>query len=216
MKPGRSIVVWLFLASCCVLATRALACAPPEKRAVYAIDHETYGHIGSHTLTFHCVGDDLIVDTDVKVDVKVLFVTVYKRRARYREVWRQDRLIAYDAWTDEAGDQYVTKARLDNDQMIIDGVKPGIRVPANTVSSHPWNADVINRNLLFGMKDGRLLRVVVEPAGEEMIEIGDKTLMARKYVVNGDIERELWYDQAGTWLRWRLESRGNIVDISKQ
>lgn len=211
-----SVAFVCFWLTACLAATKALACVPPQERAVYAINHETYGKIGSHTLTFHCDGQDLVVETDVRVDVKVLFVTVYKRRARYREVWRQDQLVAYDAWTNEAGDEYVTKARLKDDQMIIDGVKPGVRVPPDTVSSHPWNAKVVDRNLLFGMKDGRLIRVDVEPAGEEVIEIGEKAIKARKYVVRGDIDRELWYDQAGNWLRWRLESRGNVVDISRQ
>lgn len=216
MTVGRSMAHFCFWLIACLAATRALACAPPTERAVYAINHEIYGDIGSHTLTFHCDGDDLIVETDVKVDVRILFITVYQRRARYREVWRQDQLVAYDAWTNEAGDEYITKARIENDQMIIDGVKPGISAPLDTVSSHPWNAKAVDRNLLFGMKDGRLLRVDVEPAVEEMIEIGDKVIKARKYVVSGDIERELWYDQAGNWLRWQLESRGNTVDISKQ
>ena len=217
MTSGRrSTALLCFWLVACLTASQALACTPPAERAVYAIHHETYGDIGRHTLTFHCDGDDLIVETDVKVDVKVLFLTVYKRRARYREVWRQDHLVAYDAWTNEAGDDYVTKARVEDDRMIIDGVKPGVNVPIDTVSSHPWNADVIDRGLLFGMKDGRLLRVEVEPAGEEMIEVGDKAIRAKKYVISGDIERELWYDQAGNWLRWRLESRGDTVDIIRQ
>jgi hypothetical protein len=197
-------------------SSKAFACTPPAPRTVYAIHHETYGDIGTHTLTFHCDGEDLIVDTEVKVDVTMFFVTVYKRRARYREVWRQDRLLAYEAWTNEAGDEYVTKARLEDDQLIIDGVEPGVSVPADTVSSHPWNARVVDRELLFGMKDGRLLQVDVEAAGVEMIDVGDKAIKARKYVVSGDIERELWYDQAGNWLRWRLESRGDMIDISRQ
>ena len=192
------------------------ACARPSERIVFSINHETYGPIGRHALRFHCDGDDLIVETDVEVDVKVLFVTVYQRRAKYREVWRQDRLVSYDAWTDEAGDEYVTKARIEDDRMIIDGVKPGVTAPVDTVSSHPWNVDVVDRNLLFGMKDGRLLQVDVDPAGEEIIAVGDTSIKARKYVVSGDIERELWYDQAGNWLRWRLESRGNVVDIVRQ
>jgi len=196
--------------------SEVLACTAPTDQAVYVINHETYGKIGSHTLSFHCNGDDLVVETDVKVDVKIVFVTVYKRRARYREVWRQDKLIAYDAWTNEAGDEYLTKVRIEDDQMVIDGVEKGQRVSPDTVPSNPWNADVIDRNLLFGMKDGRLLQVDVEPAGEEVIEIGDKAIRAKKYVVSGDIQRELWYDHAGNWLRWRLESRGNIVDIIKQ
>ncbi len=216
MALGWPIISFCFCLAGCFTASEVFACARPMEPAVFTINHETYGEIGHHALTFHCDGEDLVVETDVKVDVKILFVTVYKRRATYREVWRQDRLISYDAWTDEAGDEYVTKARLDDDRMIIDGVKPDIKAPVDTVSSHPWNVKVIDRDLLFGMKDGRLLQVNVTPAGEEIIAIGDKSIRAEKYVVTGDIERELWYDQSGNWLRWRLESRGNVVDIVRQ
>ena len=216
MMPVRSVRLLCSSLAALLVAGEGLACEPPAEQAVYAINHETYGEIGRHALTFRCDGDDLIVETEVEVDVKVLFVTVYQRRARYREVWRQGQLISYDAWTDEAGDEYVTKARIDDDQMIIDGVKSGITAPIDTVSSHPWNIDVVDRNLLFGMKDGRLLQVNVDPAGEETIKVGDKAIRARKYVVSGDIERELWYDQSGNWLRWRLEARGDIVDIVRQ
>lgn len=207
--------VFTSCAICCI-GSAAFACTRPEEQAIYRIHHETYGDIGSHSLTFRCRGDDLVVETDVKVDVKLLFVSVYQRRAQYREVWRQDQLVSYDAWTDEAGDEYITKARLENGQMIIDGTQPGMIVPSDIVPSHPWNANVIDRDLLFGMKDGRLLKVDVEQAGEEQIRIGEKVIRAKKYVVSGDIERELWYDQRGRWLRWRLESRGNTVDISRQ
>ncbi|MGI9451371.1 MAG: DUF6134 family protein [Geminicoccaceae bacterium] len=216
MATSRRAISALFFLLMQVTMGSVLACEEPESPATFVINHETYGHIGQHALTFHCDGDDLIVETDVAVDVRVLFVTVYQRRAKYREVWRRDRLVSYDAWTDEAGDEYVTKARIKDDRMIIDGVKPGITAPVDTVSSHPWNINVVDRNLLFGMKDGRLLQVDVEPAGEEVIDVADKSIKARKYVVSGDIERELWYDQAGNWLRWRLESRGNVVDIVRQ
>ncbi len=192
------------------------ACSLLDDEAIYRIHHETYGDIGSHALNFHCDGDDLVVETLVEVNVKVLFVSVYQRRAQYREVWRQGQLIAYDAWTDEAGEEFVTKARAEDEHMIIDGSASEALVPLDTVSSHPWNADVVDRDLLFGMKDGRLLEVDVRQAGEEIIQIGGKEIKAKKYVVKGDIERELWYDQYGRWLRWRLESRGNRIDISLQ
>lgn len=194
----------------------ALACEVPMDRAVYVINHETYGDIGKHTLSFECEGSDLIVETDVEVRVKILFVTVYERHARYREVWRGDRLIAYDAWTDEAGDEYITTARIEGDQMIIDGRERKVSAPLDTVSSHPWNAAVVERSLLFGMKDGRLLRVQVERTGDEALTMGDRMIKARKYLVSGDIERELFYDAAGNWLQWRLESKGSTVTITRQ
>ena len=198
------------------IALPALACQPPESPASFVINHETYGDIGTHILNFVCEGDDLIVETEVDVKVKVLFVTVYQRQARYREVWRGDRLIAYEARTNDGGEVFITNARLDGDEMIVDGIEKGVRVPVDTVSSHPWNIEAVDRLTLFGQRDGRIHRVNVESAGEEIIEIGGKSIIAQKYVVRGDLERELLYGPDGTWLQWRLDRDGKAITITRQ
>ena len=193
-----------------------MACAPPESPATYVIHHETYGDIGTHVLNFSCDGNDLIVETDVDVKVKVLFVTAYQRKAHYREVWRGDRLIAYDARTDDGGDVYVTKAHIDGDHMIVDGVEKGVAVPLDTVSSHPWNIDVVKRPLIFGQRDGRIHEVDVEVAGPAHVDIHGKKVEAEKYVVTGGMERELFYAADGTWLQWRLERDGKMITVTRE
>jgi hypothetical protein len=34
--------------------------------------------------------------------------------------------------------------------------------------------------------------------------------------VSGDLERELWYDEAGNWLRSRLEHDGDEITLTRQ
>lgn len=194
----------------------ALACQPPESPAAYVINHETHGDIGTHVLNFSCDGENLIVETEVDVKVKILFVTVYKRKARLREVWRGDRLISYEARTDDGGDLYETSARIEGDKMIVDGVEKGVTVPLDTVSTHPWNVEVVDRSTIFGQRDGKVRKVQVDEAGSETLKIGAKPVDARKYVVSGDLERELFYDADGTWLQWRLERDGKTVTITRQ
>ncbi|MGI9489673.1 MAG: DUF6134 family protein [Geminicoccaceae bacterium] len=208
----------LALASTLSLITigSTLACQPPKSPAAYVINHETHGDIGTHVLNFSCDGENLIVETDVDVKVKILFVTVYKRKARLREVWRGDQLIAYDARTDDGGDLYETSARIEGDKMIVDGVEKGVAVPLDTVSTHPWNVEAVNRSTIFGQRDGKVRKVQVEEAGSETLKIGDRPVDARKYIVSGDLERELFYDADGIWLQWRLERDGKTVTITKQ
>ncbi len=194
----------------------ASACEAPESPAAFVINHETYGDIGTHTLTFACDGEELIVSTDVDVEVKLLFVTAYERKAHYREVWQGDQLIAYEAQTNDGGDRYVTKARIDGDEIVVDGVKKGVRVPLDTVPSHPWNVDVIDRSTVFGQRDGSIHNVYVETTDEEIVTIGDKAITAKKYTVRGDLERELLYGPDGTWLQWRLERDGKAITITRQ
>lgn len=194
----------------------AEACEPPESPATFVINHETYGDIGTHVLNFACEGEDLVVETEVDVEVKVLFVTAYKRQAQYREIWRNDRLVAYEARTDDDGDLYETSARIENGEMIVDGVKKGVRVPLDTVSTHPWNVDAVDRSLIFGQRDGRIHKVSVERADPELVTIGGKQIEAEKYIVQGDLERELLYDADGTWLQWRLERGGKTITVTRQ
>ncbi|MEM7045560.1 MAG: DUF6134 family protein [Pseudomonadota bacterium] len=194
----------------------ALACEPPESPAAFVINHETYGDIGTHVLNFSCDGENLIVETEVDVKVKILFVTAYERQARYREVWRGDRLIDYEARTNDGGDNYVTTAKVDGGEMVVDGVEQGQRVPLDTVSSHPWNVDAVKRPLIFGQRDGRLHEVSVKEAKTEIVTIGGKRIEAQKYIVSGGLERELLYAPDGTWLQWRLERDGKTVKITRR
>jgi hypothetical protein len=68
------------LLSLLLTSAPSLACVPPAERAVYQVDHETFGNIGRQVLTFSCSGDRLVVDTTVDVAVQVLLVTLYRRR----------------------------------------------------------------------------------------------------------------------------------------
>ena len=218
MRAARPALTWLWppLLLPFMVAASALACQPPASPATYVINHKAHGDIGTHVLTFSCEGNKLIVETEVKVKVKILFVTVYKRRAQYREVWQGDRMISYDARTDDNGDLYEAAARIEGDEMIVDGVDGAVSAPLDTVSTHPWNVAVVDRPLIFGQRDGRLRRVEVEPAGSETIDIGGHPIDAQKYVVSGELERELFYDANGTWLQWRLERDGKTVTITRK
>jgi hypothetical protein len=38
--------------------------------------------------------------------------------------------------------------------------------------------------------------------------------MARKYLVSGDLKLELWYDENGAWLKWRMHHRQGAVTMT--
>src|ERR671918_3139674 len=99
------------IAALALAPAAALACSHPPERVEYAIHHETYGQVGRHVITFSCHGDDLVVETTIAGEVKVLMVPLFKRDATYREVWRGDRLIAFDSHIVDNGEVYEVHAR---------------------------------------------------------------------------------------------------------
>ena len=199
-----------------LMAGQATACPDAPDDADYAIHHETHGEVGRHSITFACAGDELVVETRVTGEVKVLFVPIFQREARYREVWRGDRLIAFDSWFKDNGEIYEVKARAAGEQTIIEGRRGRVEAPSTVVSNHPWNHAVIDRLLLFDTQRGKLQRVRVTPAGEDKISVGGAQVSALKYLVTGDLERELWYGRAGEWLQSRLEYRGAKITLTRQ
>jgi hypothetical protein len=219
MKRFASRVGWrplLTIAAGALLSTSALACTDPPEPAEYVIHHETYGDVGRHVITFSCRGDDLVVETAIEGEVKLLMVPLFKRDGSYREVWREGRLIAFDSRIEDNGEVYEVSARADNGHTVIDGRRGRIEAPATIVSNHPWNHEVIDRTLLFDTQRGRLQKVHITPAGSEIITVAGRAVAARKYRISGDLERELWYDDVGNWLQSRLEHDGAQITLTRQ
>jgi hypothetical protein len=194
----------------------ALACSHPPERVEYAIHHETYGEVGRHVITFSCQGGDLVVETTIEGEVNVLMVPLFKRDGTYREVWRGDRLIEFESRVVDNREVYQVRARANDDHTVIDGRRGRIEAPPTIVSNHPWNHAVIDRPLLFDAQRGRLQEVQVALAGTETVRVAGRGIEARKYRVTGDLERELWYDDAGHWLQSRLEHNGAKITLTRQ
>jgi hypothetical protein len=75
---------------------------------------------------------------------------------------------------------------------------------------------VIDRAVLFDTVDGRALYVAVTDTGEEPIQVGGRRIVARKYLVSGDLDLELWYDRSGAWVKWRMQHARGAVTMTRQ
>jgi hypothetical protein len=107
-------------------------------------------------------------------------------------------------------------ARVDGERTIINGRRGRIEAPATIVSNHPWNHEVVERTLLFDTQRGRLQKVQVIPSGIETITVAGRAVEAQNYRITGDLERELWYDEAGNWLQSRLEHNGDQITLTRR
>ncbi len=186
-----------------------------EGTVEYRIDHSKYDTIGSHVVTFSQNGGDLIVDVAIDIKVKILFFTGHSVTSKRRETWRDGRLVAYQAHTDENSELFDVTARSERGKLVIEG--PGGRAEADgaVFPTHPWNSEIVEAALQMDTKTGKLLKVAVAPAGEEAIEVAGKAVQTSKYKVTGDLERELWFDAAGNWIRLRFARDGETLTFTR-
>jgi hypothetical protein len=197
-------------------SARGDACEHPPGRDVYTVNHELFGEIGRHVITYSCQGEDLLVETRISGKVTMLSLPVYTLDGSYREVWRGDRLLSFDSKVNDNGEEFEVSAHVEGDQMLIDRRRGVLEAPATIVSDHPWNFAVLDRTLLFDASRGKLRHVQVEPAGKETLPIDGREIPAQKYQVTGDLERVLWYGEDGTWLQSQLEYGGSKVLVTWQ
>ncbi len=168
--------------------------------------------IGSHTITARHDGQDLVLDIAVALKVKVAFITAYRYEQTRREVWRDGRLIAFESDTNDDSTKAKTNGKLEGDMLVVDG--PGGRQAnrPDILSNSWWNAELVKQAELLNTIDNKILKVSIRDAGEETVETAAGPVKAHRYVITGDIERELWYDGEGRWVHMRLIGGGKPAD----
>lgn len=208
----------LFLAFVLALgaAGDVAAQSPSSGTHVYGIHHEKYGDVGMHKVSFSRSGKDLMVEVANRIEVKVLFITFFSFAADREEIWRDGRMISYRSQTNDDGTDIAVTAAADGGKLVIQGSGGPVEAPSGTFPSHPWNRKIVEQPLVMDSKTGDLLKVSTKAAGEETIEAGGGPVKAKKFVMSGELERELWYRQDGIWLQMRFVSDGSEVTFTLQ
>ncbi len=152
--------------------------------------------IGSHTIAFSRDGEDLIVKIDIRIDVKVLGITFFRYRHENREVWRNDRLVSIRTRTDDDGTRMGIDGRQEDGRFVVTTIAGERHVyPADVVPTSYWNPRTRLQSVLLNSQDGAPLRVTVTPDGREAVASDRGNIPdARKFVVAGELNLNLWYD----------------------
>ena len=184
---------------------------------VYKVAHDRYGDIGKHTISFEQQNDNLIVEIKSRITVKVMFWS-YRYESDQKETWRNGKLIAYDGSVRDDnytnGNRIEVKARAKGDKLLIEGPEGLVEAPGNIVSSHPWNPKIVQQKQLMDAKTGVLKTVNVRAADNEVVEVAGTPVEARKYLITGDMQRELWYTDDGRCVKMRFKKRGGDITFT--
>lgn len=208
--------VSVFLLAMVTLSISSLACEPSSEKAVYQVEHDKFGNIGQEILTRQCRNDQLIIDRKVEVNVRFLFATAYHRDAHYIEIWQDDRLIRFEGYTNDNGEEFILIARsVGKGPMIVDGPDGEVEIPQTAIPTDPWNQSLVSRVLHFDRTNGDLMKVNVVDAGLETIQIGEHAIWTHKFIVSSKREQELWFDLDGTWLKSKIQHASGVITITR-
>lgn len=182
----------------------------------YFIHHSRHGRIGQHRMTVSRDDDRLIVEHASRIAVKFLFAIAYRRDAHHREVWQDDRLIAFESEIDDNGEIMRVEASAEGDRLVIDGADGVVEAPAETVPTQPSHVGAIERRWFMKVGTGELLEASVERGEPATVMVAGKDIEVTPYVVSGGLEHEVWFDDTGLWLKWRLARDGGTISLTRE
>lgn len=179
----------------------------PEKRTLdYAIlkDGES---IGGEKVDITRDGDTVTVDVAASTRVKLLMLNFSYDHKR-REVWRGGALESLSADTNDDGTRHkVEMVRAGTGyRLTVDGQTSDL--PADALPLALWTADVVKSALLIGVSDGQRYKAAAKALGDETIDVGGRTVKAKRWRISGDIERDLWFAEDGSAAQIAFKRRG--------
>lgn len=181
------------------------AAAKAEEPRDVAFDVYRKGElIGAHEIAFRRNGDDLEATIDIRLQVDVLFLPVYRYRHQNRETWRDGRLVRIETETDDNGDSFYVKGEAGPDGFRVESTAGAHVAPADVIPTSWWRPDTVRRSALLNSQRGEMMRVEITPLGEEQVETAAGAVSAQRYRVDGDAQLELWYEADGRLAKIRF------------
>ena len=209
----------LRLAAAAALAAAMLAfggqagAMPPAGTYTYTVRHPDHGEIGTYTNTIRREGDAIVVDTKVRIQVKVAFVSVFRLEADRREEWRNGRLQAYSSVTRKNGDEIRVTGRAEGDKFVINGPSGQITAPADVVPTNPWSIDMTKADTVMASESGRIFDARLAGREETTVTVGDQQVPARHFQVVADTRHDLWFDPEGRVVQFATRDDGKTISF---
>lgn len=167
--------------------------------------------IGSHTVSFRQVDDELIVDAQFNIAIKFLIFTAYTLDYTSTARWRAGKLQSLQARTDDDGDVATVSAERRDGTLRIKAPDGAIATAADLIPTNHWNVAVTQRSEVLNTITGKINKVELRDLGLETVTAEGLKIEARRWAYTGDLQNEVWYDDSGRWVKMRFFGKDNSV-----
>lgn len=171
--------------------------------------------VGEHRVDFSpgAVPGTVAVAARSTIAVPFLGFTAYRFRYESHSLWRNGALERLDAETDDDGARTRVTARRDGGRIIVDGAAGAYALPFPLFPTDHWNPGVLTAPVVLNTITGAANAVTITAEGREDRPTGTGPRPATRYRYAGELQAEVWYDDAGRWAGLRFAARdGSVID----
>jgi hypothetical protein len=168
--------------------------------------------IGHHKITFQKDRDGFQVVATTEMSIKVLFATVFRLEQKSEAFWVDGSLREMKATTTMNGKETNFEVQRDGDDFRIAKEDEILLSEGPLFPSTHWNMSILSSTRILNTLTGEVGEVDVVDLGEVNIETVRGTILARHFIYSGDLDAEVWYDEDGRWISYKLSGRGGTVE----
>ena len=169
---------------------------------------------GYHRMTRYSDGELDHVDIDVKLEMGLGSIVLYRYEHRNIEVWRKGKLRGFESRTNDDGERYRVSARRIGDKMRIRRhPKENYEISDILLPTTYWRAETTEAERLLDTQKGRVMDVTCTSEGREMIEARGRMVEADRYRVDGDLWFTIWYDSNDRWSKLAFTLKGSDFEF---
>lgn len=181
--------------------------------------HVAGSKVGHHKLTFEAGpgADELTVRVDVRMRVRLFFVTVFDYTQQTAEIWRDDRLVRFTSTTLDGDNRDEVVAVQGDDGLEVESLRFGTRTlaPDTWPSTAFWRLDAVGRTEFLDAARGDIRKVEIAEQEAEFIDAQDKRHLARRFHVDTSRDFDVWYGATGAWLKLQWSGFGMTADYRR-
>ena len=194
---------------------RASAVVPPgaagDRR--FSIIYEG-NRIGAHTVFYSPDTSDVRVDTEIRMLVKLGFLTVYAFRHRSSETWRAGRLVSLAGETVDRGQTLRIEGAATPLGFRVMSKGGPFLAPAETLTSNTlWSPAILEQATLVDAQYGGVIGVSARRLADEQVTIAGRAIRATRHsFITPYLAGSIWYDEQSLWVHGQFERDGSKIE----
>ncbi len=179
----------------------------------YAVEHPTFGDIGTYTNVVEQMGDRAHVESRLHVALRLLGFTVYEQDATRSEDWRDGRLVAFHGVTTTNGKSFAVTGQARGNRFVITTPDGTTLAPAGVRPSNPWSPRVLDAHVMMSTKTGKIEDVHITGGDLRPVTFDGKTRLLHQYFVEGRKRGVVWLDDHGVPVAFRVWEQGTPIEL---
>jgi hypothetical protein len=165
--------------------------------------------IGYHTFRLTEQAGELVVDSEARFRVRILFFDAYRYEHVNRERWNERCLMGIDSKTDVNGKTTRVSGSDDGREFVVQAGDGTVAIGDCVMSFAYWNPAFLEQKRLLNSQTGDYVDVDIRRVGKEEVAVRGQSVSATGFELAADkLNMELWYSPDREWLGLQSTTKG--------